>query len=286
MRVADVDRPDHLGWARHQPHQPVDQIVDIAEGARLAAVAIDGDRLVEQRLYDEVRHHAPVLAVHARTIGVEDARHLDRHAGLAVIVEEQRLGGALALVVAGARADRVDVAPIFLGLRMRGRVAIDLAGRGLQDLASQPLGEAEHVDRAVHRGLQRLDRVVLVVDRRGRTGEVVDLVDLDIEREADVVAQELEARIGVQMVDVALGRRKQIVGADDLMALLEQPVDQMRAEEAGSARHKDALAAVGYGRQNSSPSYAPAESRHRFRKARYAETISYSILLIRWTRAL
>jgi hypothetical protein len=36
---------------------------------------------------------------------------------------------------------------------------------------------------------------VLVVDRRGRTGEIVDLVDLDIERERHVVAHQLEARI-------------------------------------------------------------------------------------------
>ena len=139
---------------------------------------------------------------------------------LAVIVEEQRFGAALAFVVAGARADRVDVAPIFLGLRMRHRIAIDLAGRGLQDPAFQPLGEAEHVDRAVHRCLHRLDRVVLVMDRRSRTGEVVDLVDLDIEREADVVPQELEARVHVHMVEVALGRRKQIVDADHLMAVV------------------------------------------------------------------
>jgi hypothetical protein len=34
------------------------------------------------------------------------------------IIEEQRLRAALAFLEAGARADRVDVAPIFLGLRM------------------------------------------------------------------------------------------------------------------------------------------------------------------------
>ena len=56
----------------------------------------------------------------------------------------------------------------------------------------------------MHAGLGRLHRVVLVVNGRGRAGEVVDLVDLDVEREGDVVAHQLEARMAEQMVDVAL----------------------------------------------------------------------------------
>ena len=69
-------------------------------------------------------------------------------------------------------------------------------------LAPHALGEAQHVDGAVHAGLGRLHRVVLVVDRRGRAGEVVDLVDLDVEREGHVVAHQLEARVAEQMRDV------------------------------------------------------------------------------------
>ena len=71
----------------------------------------------------------------------------------------------------------------------------------------QPLGQPEHVDRAVHAGLGRLHRIELVVDRRGRAGEVVDLVDLDVERKGHVVAHQLEARIAEQVRDVALARR-------------------------------------------------------------------------------
>ena len=110
--------------------------------------------------------------MHARAIGVEDPRHLDAQLVLAVIVEEQRLGAALAFVVAGARADRIDVAPVVLGLRMDMGVAIDLAGRGLEDLRLHPLGQAQHVDGAMDAGLGRLHRIVLVVDRarRGRRG--------------------------------------------------------------------------------------------------------------------
>jgi hypothetical protein len=48
----------------------------------------------------------------------------------------------------------------------------------------------------------------------------------------------------MQMVDVALDRREQIVGADDLVTLVEQTIYEMRAEETGTARHRDALAAI------------------------------------------
>ena len=78
---------------------------------------------------------------------------------------------------------------------MHRRIAVDLAGRGLEDLGARALGQAQHVDGAVHAGLGRLHRIVLVVDRRGGAGEIVDLVDLDIERECHVVAHQLEARV-------------------------------------------------------------------------------------------
>ena len=177
----------------------VDQIVDIAERARLLAVAVDRDVLAAQAWHDEIGHHAAVVGVHARAVGVEDAHHLDAQPVLAAIVEKQRFGAALALVVAGARPDRIDVAPVFFGLRMHGGIAIDLRGRGLQDLGPSALGEAEHVDRADDAGLGRLHRIELIMDRRGRAGEIVDLVDLDIERKRDVVAQQLEMRIVEQI---------------------------------------------------------------------------------------
>ena len=95
--------------------QPADQVIDIAERPRLLAVAEDGDVLIAQRLHDEARHHATVIGVGARTIGVEDADDLDRQAMLPPIVEEQRLGAALALVIARARSDRIDMPPIGFG---------------------------------------------------------------------------------------------------------------------------------------------------------------------------
>ena len=61
------------------------------------------------------------------------------------------------------------------------------------------LARPRHVDRAMHVDLGGLDRIVLVVNRRRRAGEVEDLVHLDVERKRDVVADDLEVRVAEQM---------------------------------------------------------------------------------------
>ena len=114
----------------------------------------------------------------------------------------------------------------------------------MEDLAAQALGQPEHVDGAMHAGLGRLNRVVLVMHGRGRTGEIVDFVDLDIERKGHVVAHELEPWVAVQVVDVALRAGEQVVEADHLVPLIQQAVDQVRPDEPGTAGDEDAFPAV------------------------------------------
>ena len=133
------------------------------------------------------------------------------------------------------------MAPVVFGLRMHVRVSIDLRGRGLQDLRLNALGEAEHVDRAVHARLRRLHRVVLVMNGRRRAGKIIDLVDLEVDWERDVVTDELEALFADEVLDVAPRPGKEIVDADNFRALRQQTVAQMRAEEPGAAGHHDAL---------------------------------------------
>ena len=147
---------------------PADQVVDVAEGARLAAVAEDRDRAVGQRLAQEGRDRAAVVRAHARAVGVEDPHDRRVHALLAVVGHRQRLGVALGLVVDAARADRVDVAPVVLGLRVDLRVAVDLARRRQQEAGAVRLGQPERVMRAVRADLQRVQRQAQVVDRRRR----------------------------------------------------------------------------------------------------------------------
>ncbi len=118
--------------------------------------------------------------MHAWAICIEDTRHAYIKAVLPMIVEEQRFGATFAFVIARPWTYRIHVAPAILGLRVDCGVAIDLAGRGLKDRGLQPLSEAQHIDRPVHRCLGRLHRIDLVVDRRRGSSKVVDLIDLNV----------------------------------------------------------------------------------------------------------
>ena len=67
-----------------------------------------------------------------------------------------------------------------------------------------------------------LYRVVLVVDRRCRTGEVVYLVDLGGVWLGNIVADKLEVVVANEVAYVVLAAREVVVEADDIIAVIEQ----------------------------------------------------------------
>ena len=225
----------------HHPDEPINEIIDVAERAGLRAFSVDGDVSTEQGLNDEIGHHPPVIWVHAGAVGVEDPGDFDLQAVLTPIIEEQGLRAALALVVARARANRVHVPPIVLGLRMDMRVAIHLRRGGLENLGSEALGETQHIDCPVHAGLGRLHRVMLVMNRRSRTREIVNLVDFHIERESDVVPDHLEMLVIEQVLDIATRASKEIVDTDNDCSVPQQTLAQMRSKKAGATRDQNAF---------------------------------------------
>ena len=221
VRIAEVHRAGEIVRRIHESKQAFDQIVDIAERARLGAIAVDGDRLATQRLDDKVRHDAAIVAMHPRAVCVENSRDLDAQSVLAPIVEEQRLGTPLTLVVACPWAYRIYVAPIRFHLRVDVGIAVHFGCRCLKDLRVDTLGQSEHVDRAVHVHLRGLHRIILVVDWRSRTGEIEYSVDLDVEWKRDVVPQDLEARVGKKGSQVRARAGVKVVDAQDLVTLVE-----------------------------------------------------------------
>jgi hypothetical protein len=110
-------------------------------------------------------------------------------------------------------------------------IAVNFTGRGLQDLDLEPLCQAQHVYRADDTRLGGLHRILLVVDRRSRAGEIENLIDLYEERVRDVVAEQLEGLVTEQVLDIAPRARKEVVDAKDLAAGVEQPLAQMGPEE-------------------------------------------------------
>ena len=235
--TAQVDRSgDPIGV--HELLQPVHHVGDETEGAGLGAVSVDGQGLSPQRLDHEVADDAPVHLRHAGPVGVEDAGDPHVDAVLAPVIDHQGFGHPFPLVVAASRADGIHVAPVVLPLGMDQGVSVDLGSAGLEDPGPDPLGQAQKVEGAHDVGLHRLDRVVLVVHRRRRRGQVVDPVHLQQDRLGHVVADELEVRVFREREDVAPAAREQVVQAEHVRALPEQRFAEVAADESGAPRYQ------------------------------------------------
>ena len=87
-RVSQIHGSGDIVRRVHQSYQPIDKVVHIAERTGLVALAIDRNVFITKGLHDEVRYHPPIVWMHARPIGIEDARDLDRQTMLAPIIEE------------------------------------------------------------------------------------------------------------------------------------------------------------------------------------------------------
>ena len=139
--ISDVHRTNNFILIHHAD-KGLDKVVHVTETASLTTTAIDGQVFALQCLHNEVRHHATVVHKHAGAVGVENAHNADIHLILAVVIHKEGFRHALALVVAAADTDGVHVSPVVLFLRMHRRVAIDLAGAGLQYAGMDPLGKS------------------------------------------------------------------------------------------------------------------------------------------------
>ena len=123
---------------------------------------------------------------------------------LPVIVEKQGFGTAFAFIVTRAKTDGIDVSPIVFRLWVDFRIAVNFAGGGLQDFGFSAFGQPQHIDGTVYAGFGGLYGVVLIVDGRGRTGQIVDFIYFDIQGKSDVVAQQFKMGIIEQMLQVVL----------------------------------------------------------------------------------
>ena len=75
----------------------------------------------------------------------------------------------------------------------------------------------------------------MIVDWRRWACEVVDLIDFYFEWIGYVVTDELEVVVSQQMPNVLFVAGKEIVEADDFMALVYESVTKMAAEESCSS---------------------------------------------------
>src|SRR5262245_12702178 len=71
----------------------------------------------------------------------------------------------------------------------------------------------------------------LVVNRRRRAGEIINLVDFDIEGKADIVSNKLESGIQHETGHIRPCRREEVIHAEDLVPAAQQSLTQMGTDE-------------------------------------------------------
>ena len=124
---------------------------------------------------------------------------------------------------------------------MHRRIAVDFRGRGLEDPGFHPLRQPQHVDRAMDAGLDRLDGIVLVVERRRRAGQIEDLIHLQIKREATSCRITSKCGLSEQMKNIITGSGEAIIHTDDFIASRKKPLTQVRPEKPCATRYEDAF---------------------------------------------
>src|SRR5687768_1777949 len=223
----------------HKPDKTVHQIANVTERTGLRAVAVYGQFLAAKRLDHKIRYDAAVVLKHPFAKSVENTHDARINAVLTMIVHHQSFRHALALVVTASEPDRIYVAKIIFGLRVHHRVAVDLTRRRLENSGLHTFCKPQHVDRAHHVRFNRLYRVVLVMDRRRRAGEIIYLIHLEQYRLGNIVPDKLEVLVIQEMNDVLLPPGEKIVQADDLGAVGQEPFAKVRADETGAAGHEN-----------------------------------------------
>ena len=177
--------------------------------------------------------------MHAGTIRIEDADNTNIDFMLAVIVKEQCFSRAFAFIITGPHPDRIDIAMIVFRLWMHGRVAINFRCGGLENFRPGPLGQTQHIDRAMNAGFQRLDRIMLIVNRACRTGQIINLVNLEKNRHGHIMANKLKIGIGEEMGDIIFLATEKIIHADHICALRQQRLAEVRPQKAGPACYQN-----------------------------------------------
>ena len=122
-------------------------------------------------------------------------------------------------------------------------VAVDLACARHQEPRAVGAGQLEQPAGALAAHGQRVEGAGEVGRRRRRRGQVADGIDfeavLELDLLADVGDDQAEAVMAQQVRHVVPRPGREVVQADDGVAPLDQPVAQMRAQEAGAAGHHD-----------------------------------------------
>jgi len=130
---------------------------------------------------------------------------------------------------------------------MLGGIAVDLRRRREEKTRSISPCTFEGVVRAIGSDFERLDRQLVVVNRARRRREVQHAVNGCVDRNPvrDVGLDQPKTVVVGKSIDVAQGPSHQVVDADHFVAVAEESLAQMRAEEPGGAGNENSHDTVG-----------------------------------------
>jgi hypothetical protein len=156
-------------------------------------------------LHYKIADDAAIIRIHSWAVRIKYTHYLYLKRMLPPVIEKERLGAAFAFVVAASYANRVNFSPVPFGLRMNLRITVNLGCRCLQYPRTQAFREPEHVDRTVDASFYGLNGVFLILHWRCGACQIKYLIDLDIEREGNIMTEKFEIRISKQVLDILLG---------------------------------------------------------------------------------
>src|SRR5271157_2583069 len=109
------------------------------------------------------------------------------------------------------------MSPIVFSLRVYLRVSVDFRSRSNEEFRSSIPRTLKRIAGAHHSCLDGAYWIALIVHRTCRTGQMVNLVALDVPRIAHIVTQKLEVSIVKKVSDILPMRSEHIVEADNLV---------------------------------------------------------------------
>ena len=121
---------------------------------------------------------------------------------------------------------------------MNFRIAVDFARRRLKNLRAAFARQFEKIDRAKDRRLNCLERIVLIVARRGGTRKIVYFVDFKRKRNRYVVPNQLKVRPRKKRFHIRLLTRKEIIDTDYFVSSGNQFINQVASDKTGAAGNK------------------------------------------------
>lgn len=177
--------------------------------------SIDCQVLVLTTLNDKVGHDAAIIGVHAWSKGVEDTRDSYIHIVLVLVRIHHGFSNTLAFVVAGTWANSVDIAPVGLRLRVHFGVSVNLGCGGQKDASLDAFGQTQHVESTNGRRLDGFNGVVLVMRRRSRAGEVINLINFDSDWFSNIMNNEAKVWVEQPVLNVLLLTGEEVVEDSD-----------------------------------------------------------------------